>query len=496
MSQFDWSSLPLPGKLLVVLLAIEVVALVVPLLIVAPFFVALGGAELSARAGSFVADATGAFGLPGRLGAFVLTAPKFLVMMLKSLRRNLVRTSLTYLATFLLVLIVSFVWSVLSFLDAQTREQAASVKVIVTEKFQVPSQMPPSYENSLADAATGLPPGMAADREKDLMSWAFVGTATDPNPANRSLENILFFFALQPKTLLTMMNEIERKDLAPPDLAAMEKNVAAMEKNIQGVIVGVDKLRAINKRVGDRIKLYSFNYKDIEFEAEIIGTFPAGSRYDQSSAMNVEYLTRTLDAFERKTGKRHPMADRAMNLYWARFPDKAGFETYAEVVGRPGRFSSPSVKVEMANAAVATFLDSWKDMLWAMRWLMSPAIVVTMIVIIANAISIGVRERQKEMAVLKVLGFRPWQILVLILGEALLIGVISGAIASALAWFLVNQVFNGIPLGIAFFGRFRVAGDALWWGPMLGALTALAGSFLPAWSARTVRVSEVFSKIA
>ena len=46
-----------------------------------------------------------------------------------------------------------------------------------------------------------------------------------------------------------------------------------------------------------------------------------------------------------------------------------------------------------------------------------------MALVIANAISISVRERRTEMAVLKVLGFRPGQILVLVLGEALLIGV-------------------------------------------------------------------------
>jgi hypothetical protein len=31
---------------------------------------------------------------------------------------------------------------------------------------------------------------------------------------------------------------------------------------------------------------------------------------------------------------------------------------------------------------------------------------------------------------------------------------------------------------------------------MIGACTALAGSIVPAWAARSVKVSEVFSKIA
>ena len=58
------------------------------------------------------------------------------------------------------------------------------------------------------------------------------------------------------------------------------------------------------------------------------------------------------------------------------------------------------------------------------------------------------------------------------------------------------QAKGGFKFPIAFFPSFMVPLAALWWGPAFGALTALVGSLVPAWSARTVRVSEVFSKIA
>src|SRR5262245_31713522 len=41
---------------------------------------------------------------------------RFLLVMVKSLRRNRIRTSLTYLATFVLVVVVTLVWSTLYFL--------------------------------------------------------------------------------------------------------------------------------------------------------------------------------------------------------------------------------------------------------------------------------------------------------------------------------------------------------------------------------------------
>ena len=64
-----------------------------------------------------------------------------------------------------------------------------------------------------------------------------------------------------------------------------------------------------------------------------------------------------------------------------------------------------------------------------------------------------------------------------------------------MAYFIVNAL-GGIPFPIGFFPKFFIPVGALFWGPMLGAIAAVAGSFFPAWSARSVRVSEVFAKIA
>ena len=86
-------------------------------------------------------------------------------------------------------------------------------------------------------------------------------------------------------------------------------------------------------------------------------------------------------------------------------------------------------------------------------------------------------------------------IMLFVLGEALLIGVLSGFMACATAYAIVNAI-GGVPFPIAFFPKFLVPPAALWWGPLLGGSTALLGSFLPAWNARRVKASEVFAKVA
>ena len=79
--------------------------------------------------------------------------------------------------------------------------------------------------------------------------------------------------------------------------------------------------------------------------------------------------------------------------------------------------------------------------------------------------------------------------------EAILIGAGSGFLSVAFNYGIFNGLYGGIPFPVAFFTKFPVPMEVLWWGPAIGGLTALFGSVLPAWSARTVKVSEVFSKV-
>jgi putative ABC transport system permease protein len=154
------------------------------------------------------------------------------------------------------------------------------------------------------------------------------------------------------------------------------------------------------------------------------------------------------------------------------------------------------VKVETASSGIGSFLEAYSDLLWGMKWLLVPAILVIMALVMANAISITVRERRTEMAVMKVLGYRPNQILQLVLGEALLVGAGAGLLAAFLTYAVFNWKYGGIPFRVGFFPVFRIPDEAILWGLAIGAGTAFLGSILPAVSARSVKVSEVFSRVA
>ena len=428
--------------------------------------------------------------------AALLYYRKPVVFIAKSLLRNKVRTVLTGMATALFVLIVTMVWSVLYFLDLVTQEKSKDLKAIVTERWQIPSQMPFAYAANLEDGAVSKPTDV---RPLDSMTWQFYGGTLDP--VNRTRENTLFFFCMEPSKLLrrdkdgkyvSMMDGLD--EFSAADMARLEEGIQKMEQDKRCVIVGVERLKAMNKKVGERIKIHSLNYKDIDLdECEIIGAFPEG-RYGQSAVMHRGRLNDALDAYKRQKGQPHPLANKTLNLVWLKVPDTAAFTKVAEQVEKSPLFTAPAVKCETASSGVASFLDAYKDLLWIVRWLLVPALLACMMLVICVAISISVRERRVEMAVLKVLGYGPNHIMGLVLGEALLLGGGVGLLTAGAAYGLFAYL-GGIKFPIAFFPAFQVPIDALWWGLGLGSATGFLGSFVPAAIARSVKVSQVFAKL-
>jgi putative ABC transport system permease protein len=283
-----------------------------------------------------------------------------------------------------------------------------------------------------------------------------------------------------------MMDDLDQMD------PALEDQLAAVPN---GALLGKKRLERLNKRVGDKFTVTSFNLKGLVLEFQIVGMLPEG-RYDMSAIMNREFLNQSLLKYEKEHPSPDPPSRRSLSLVWLRVPDDTIFRKVADQVVNSPEYTSPTVKCETAASGIATWLAPYKDMLWGLKWLLMPALLIAMALIMANAISISVRERRTEIAVLKVLGFGPGRILAIVLGEGVLLGGGAGLLSAGLTYLIVHVMMGGIKFPIAFIPMFDVYPDSLWWGPLVGALTALIGCLVPAWSACRVKVSDVFAKVA
>jgi putative ABC transport system permease protein len=539
MGGFDTSMFMLTGYLFAGLVGLIFIAILLGILTLPSFFLTLWNLELAADESRVVArwssiagcgaaclacfgiypvlaalpgPAAGASGLfkflaylllppaagPALVAAAAPVMPMFprrlLSLMFRGLRRNMLRTSLTYLAIFVLTLVLCLIYAVLHMIGNATTEKEANFKAIVTHKTTIPSQMPAGYYTEFKRACLeDLPPEMRpVNGDKDIMSWSFVlGTTDKVNPRK---DTMVFLFALEPDKVLTMMDGLD--DLTGEERDLLAKACDVMKENPRAVVMSKSRLKSLNMQVGQKIKLYGMNYPNIFFEFEIIGELPEG-KYEGVSFMNKDYLIKQLEAFQRDRvanpkGEPHPMMEKCINLIWVRLPTKEAFERLSQIVNDRGKFNKVPIKLETASSGIGTWLGAFKDIFWGIKYILVPAMIGIMSLVVANALSISVRERRTEMAVLKVLGFQPRHVLLLVLGEAILVGLLGGGMSSLLAYAMLGS----FKFQIMFFGAFFVPAKALVYGPALGMAVSLAGSIVPAMTAKDVKVAEVFARVA
>jgi putative ABC transport system permease protein len=423
-------------------------------------------------------------------------------LVFRSLRRNLLRTALTYIALFVLTGMLTFIYGIITFLGNFTADKEKEQLILITEKFGIPSQMKPGYADQVKKILRDKLPKkyQPADIDKSFMTWSFVGASLEPG--KQSPENNFFLFALDPEAVTSgMMAEqgLNKEDLGDDGWALLLAVLETVKQEKRNIVIGEDRLKVMNKRVGDEIKFTSTNYKDLVFDCKIVGAFPSGGRMGNAAAMRYDYLLAMMDDYKKQKGVEHPQAGSCLNLIWVRMPSKESFERLSAIVGEQGAFSNPAVKVETFSAFAATVFEPFKRIFWGMKWIIMPAIVAIMCLVIGITITIGVRERRAEMAVLKVLGFQPRQVQAMVVSESVLIGIFGGMLATWTVYFLpriMDEVSQTFGVKIALFKALKMSEWILVYGPLLGIAVGLIGAFMPSRSASKVKVSEVFAQVA
>ncbi len=119
------------------------------------------------------------------------------------------------------------------------------------------------------------------------------------------------------------------------------------------------------------------------------------------------------------------------------------------------------------------------------------AVCFTILLVTANTMSMAVRERRTEIAVLKTLGFASRQVMGLVVTEALLLGATGGVLGvggALLAIFALNRAPEQMLLGIA---ELELRPGVAFSGLSVALALGLAAGFLPAWGAYRARVTEM-----
>src|SRR5260370_116693 len=94
------------------------------------------------------------------------------------------------------------------------------------------------------------------------------------------------------------------------------------------------------------------------------------------------------------------MWEKPLNLVWLRVPDSEAFSKLGNELMSSPEFTAPFIKAETQASGISTWLEPYRDILNGVKFGLVPSLLIIMSLVMAMAISINVRERRTEMAVL------------------------------------------------------------------------------------------------
>ena len=163
----------------------------------------------------------------------------------------------------------------------------------------------------------------------------------------------------------------------------------------------------------------------------------------------------------------------------------------AEAIDRTFKNSLAETLTETEKAFQTGFVTMSEAILKAIQ-LVSFVVIFIILVVVANTMGMSVRERIGEYAVFKTLGFRAWQITLLIIGESMVITCFGGVTGILLTF----PAARGFSMAVdKFFPVFNITWETMYLDLAITVIVGLVAGIFPASRAVAVRIAEGLRRI-
>jgi putative ABC transport system permease protein len=185
-------------------------------------------------------------------------------------------------------------------------------------------------------------------------------------------------------------------------------------------------------------------------------------------------------------------------MYYVEIEDPNAAGTVSKAVDAQFENSSAQTHTETEKAFAASFMAMAGNLALLLNGI-GLAVAFTILLVTANTMSMAVRERRTEIAVLKTLGFSSAQVMGLVVAEALFLGLLGGLIgiggSQGIMWVLTHA--PGIKDALAGIGLSELNLQPLV--AVVGFLVAIglgfAAGLLPALSAYRARITDMLRTV-
>jgi len=382
---------------------------------------------------------------------------RYFPFILKNTLRNRRRSILTIssIAVSLCILGVLMALYKAMFFGEPTPVQA--LRLITRHRVSLTQPIPIYYREQIQRI-----PGVRA-----VMAWQWFGGVykdrRDPN-------NFFPRFGAEPEYLFNVRPEFQLPD----------DQKLAFQHEQTGCVISRSLADKLHFNLGDRITLVGDIFP-VTLDLKLVGIF------DEPEHAEILYFNR---AYLREALGPNSPQQNTVGAFMIQADSAADVPRIADTVDRQFDNSPFPTRTESEKAfqlSFAAFVGNLKLFIMAIFG----AVTFTVLLVSGNTISMSVRERIREVGILKTLGFTPGAILGIVLGESAVISIVGGALGCLLASGICGVMRNGPG------GNFMAALRTLDISPLVAGLCmgtalliGLISSSLPAWSASRTSILD------
>lgn len=375
---------------------------------------------------------------------------KHLPLLIANILRKKIRTGLT-IGSFMVAL---FLFGLLMILHGAFNQhgQTGADRLVVFNKVSIIRPLPYSYQQRL-EQVTGVT-GVAH------MNW-FGGIYQDER-------NSFAEYAIDPVTYFQMF----------PELTVPDDQWRAFLADREGCVVGAATAKRFNWKIGDRIPLKGTIYPGL-WEFNLRGIYH-GRPQDNTTSFLLRY-----DYLDERAG----LSKGNVGWYFVRIANPDDSERISKAIDN--LFSNSPY--ETTTQSESTFMTAWLKQVGNIELLIlsvGGVVFFTLLLVTGNTMAIALRERVRELALLKAVGFSNEFVMFLVLAESLVVALIGGSIGLGLA-----KLFSlrGDPTHLL--GYFNLPLSGVIAGLFLTLVVGILSAFLPALSAMRLTVIDGLRRI-
>jgi putative ABC transport system permease protein len=331
---------------------------------------------------------------------------------------------------------------------------AEALRLMTHHKISITQPMPVSFEARIRQI-----PGVA-----DAMVWQwFGGTYKDA----RDPRNFFARFAVEPARLFGIRSELR--------IPAGHR--ARFQQERTGCIAGRKLAARFAWKPGDRVTLLGDIFP-VTLELTIVGIYNDPNN-DEILYFNYEYLRELLKAEDAGSDQ--------VGVFIVQVKSLDAVIPVADAIDKEFENSTAPTETVTERAWQLSFLSFLGNLKLFLSSICG-ALGFTVLLVCANTISMAVRERIREVGILKTLGFRPGTLVALTIAESTCLALAGGAIGLGLAEILCVMVQSS---GTAYAAlNLRITAEVALASCAAAVALGVGSSALPAWQASRMNILD------